>query len=98
MVSRKIGLKRIKLNNLAGLSSFALVHCGLQTSRNDIDVDEPSHVCYPIVGCFDNEYPYDCLGTRNLPCEFYFQSQKLKQLETSLHRLTLYLFQPIQQK
>ena len=46
-----------------------MVHAGLQT-RNDVEIDEPNHVCYPIVGCFDNEYPFDCLGTRNLPSKF----------------------------
>jgi len=24
-------------------------------------------VCYPVLGCFDHQEPYDCLGTRHLP-------------------------------
>ena len=69
MVQSLIGYLNAIINAiLAGISSFALVHGGLQT-KNDVEIDEPDHICYPIVGCFDNEYPFDCLGTRNLPCK-----------------------------
>ena len=46
------------LNVIMGISQSALIEI-----KNE-------QVCYPVLGCFDNEEPYDCLGTRNQVLNF----------------------------
>ena len=50
----KLGLTLVAYRCNAGLAEY----------RNKIAFEE---VCYDVLGCFDDAYPYDCLGTRNLP-------------------------------
>jgi len=45
-----------KILHFAGLISAAIVWD-----------PEDSQVCYDYVGCFDNEYPWDCFHSRELP-------------------------------
>ena len=58
--------EKMKVGSIFAL--FSVVHSHRVTRGLSHELVE-EEVCYPDLGCFDNKYPFDCLGTRNLPSD-----------------------------